>query len=115
MTYVGKHAANIDGFGEKGIALFLEKGLLSDFPSFYRLAEHREEILAFEGFETKKTDTLLSEIEKSRNMSLASLLVGLGIPEVGRKTAKTLAENIASRAISTKSADDENQISHVAG
>ena len=25
VTYVSKHAANIDGFGEKGIALFLEK------------------------------------------------------------------------------------------
>ena len=48
VTYVGKHAANIDGFGEKGIALFLEKNFLSDFPSFYHLLEHREEILNLE-------------------------------------------------------------------
>ncbi len=96
-TFVGKHAANIEGIGEKGISLFLEKGLLTDFASIYRLPFRREEILALEGFETKKTDNLLSEIEKSRTMDLANLLVGLGIPEVGRKTAKTLAAYVAGR------------------
>ncbi len=96
-TFVGKHAANVEGIGEKGIALFLEKGLLTDFASVYRLPFRREEILALEGFETKKTDNLIFEIEKSRTMDLANLLVGLGIPEVGRKTAKTLAAYVAAR------------------
>lgn len=96
-TFVGKHAANIDGIGEKGISLFLEKGLVTDFASIYRLPFRREEILELEGFETKKTDNLIREIGKSRSMDLANLLVGLGIPEVGRKTAKTLAEYVAGK------------------
>lgn len=108
-TFVSKHAANIEGVGEKGIALFLEKGLLTDFASVYRLPFRREEILALEGFETKKTDNLLFEIEKSRTMDLANLLVGLGIPEVGRKTAKVLAAYIASRIPSYHRVTEESK------
>ena len=96
-TFVSKHAANIDGLGEKGVSLFLEKGLVTDFASIYRLPERRDEILALEGFETKKSDNLLHEIERSRSMELSRLLVGLGIPEVGRKTAKTLAGYVAGK------------------
>lgn len=96
-TFVSKHAANVDGIGEKGISLFLEKGLVTDFASIYRLPFRREEILELEGFETKKTDNLIREIGKSRSMDLANLLVGLGIPEVGRKTAKTLAQYVAGK------------------
>jgi DNA ligase (NAD+) len=98
QVFVSKHAANIEGLGEKGVATFLSKGLLTDFASIYRLPEHRDEILELEGFETKKTDNLLREIEKSRTMELSRLLVALGIPEVGRKTAKTLAEYVARKA-----------------
>ncbi len=93
-AFVSKHAANIDGLGEKIIDLFLEKGFLTDFVSIYRLHAYRVEILALEGFELKKTDNILSAIEGSRTMELPRFLLALGIPEVGRKTAKTLSEYI---------------------
>ncbi len=112
-TFVSKHAANIDGLGEKGVSLFLEKGLVTDFASIYRLPGRRDEILALEGFETKKTDNLLREIEKSRTMEFSRLLVALGIPEVGRKTAKTLAEFVAGKmsSMATPSASmEENSL-----
>ncbi len=96
-TFASKHAANIEGLGEKGIALFLERGFLTDFASVYRLSNRRAEILELEGFETKKTDNLLSEIDRSRSMELSRLFVALGIPEVGRKTAKTLAAYVAGK------------------
>jgi len=53
----------------------------------------------------------LSEIEKSRSLPLASLLVGLGIPEVGRKTAKTLAEYIAKKYQTEKELQQAGQVS----
>ena len=65
--------------------------------SIYRLKEHRDEILALDGFEEKKTDNILAAVEGSRNMELARLLLALGIPEVGRKTAKLLANHIAGK------------------
>lgn len=117
-TFVSKHAANVEGIGEKGIALFLEKGLLTDFASIYRLPSRREDILGLEGFETKKTDNLLAEIEKSRKMPLPNLLVALGVPEVGRKTAKTLAEYLSGKlaeiavepSVSESSSDERSSV-----
>jgi DNA ligase (NAD+) len=53
--------------------------------------------LALEGFEQKKTDNVLEAIEKSRTMELPRLLVALGIPEVGRKTAKIIALHVAKK------------------
>ena len=47
-SFVSKHAANIDGLGDKIIDLFIEKGFLSDFISIYHLHEHRAEILEME-------------------------------------------------------------------
>lgn len=74
---MSKHAANIDGFGEKMVELFIQEGLLTDFVSIYKLKDLREKILSFEGFEQKKTDNVLSAIESSRNMELSRLLVAL--------------------------------------
>jgi DNA ligase (NAD+) len=92
--FASKHAANIDGLGDKIIDLFIEQGWLSDFVSIYHLHKYRSEILALEGFEERKTDNLLAAIEASRGMELSKFFVALGIPEVGRKTARILADLI---------------------
>lgn len=94
-AFVGKHAANIDGLGDKIIDIFLEKGFITDFSSIYRLHEFRDRILELEGFEIKRTDNILAAIEGSRTMELARFLLALGIPQIGRKTAKTLADFLA--------------------
>lgn len=94
---MSKHAANIDGLGEKIIDLFIERGFLTDFVSIYRLHSYRDAILAMEGFEEKKTDNILEAIEGSRKMELARFLLALCIPEVGRKTAKLLGTYIAGK------------------
>jgi DNA ligase (NAD+) len=44
-----------------------------------------------EGFKEKKLQNILESIERSRTLPLASFFVALGIPQVGRKTAKLLA------------------------
>lgn len=106
-AFVSKHAANIDGLGEKIIDLFIEKGFLTDFVSIYRLHQYRDQILDMEGFELKKTDNILNAIEGSRTMDLARFFLALGIPEVGRKTAKTLAEYL-STAVSRLSTEENN-------
>lgn len=76
-AFVSKHAANIEGLGDKIIDLFLEKGFLSDFVSIYRLHTFRDSILELDGFEQKKTDNILSAIEGSRSMELARFLLAL--------------------------------------
>ncbi|NDK08631.1 NAD-dependent DNA ligase LigA [Candidatus Gracilibacteria bacterium] len=89
---VGKTGLNIDGFGEKQVELFLEKGFISDLFSIFSLKDRKEELLKLEGFKEKSVSNLLEAIEKAKNQSLVSFLTALGIDGVGKKTAKTLAK-----------------------
>ena len=57
----------------------------------YYLHEKIESILQFDGYGEKSVQKIVSNIEKSKSQSLERLLFGLGIKEVGVKTAKLLA------------------------
>lgn len=96
-VFVGKHGMNIDGFGKKLVELFLDLGWITDFVSVYHLGDHRDVMLTLEGFKEKSVGNLLEAIESSRKVELASLLVALGIPQVGKKTGKMLAKYVAGK------------------
>ena len=88
---VGKSWFDIDWLGERQIEIFLEQGLISNLLDIFSLKKKREEILELEWFQEKSVDKLLESIEKSRNMDLAKFIRSIGIPWVGKKTAKILA------------------------
>lgn len=90
ISFVSKHWANIEWLWDKIIELFIEKWLITDFTSIYKLHNYQDEILSFEWFKDKKLNNILDEVDKSRAMPLANFFVALWIPQVGRKTAKTL-------------------------
>lgn len=94
ISFVSKHWANIEWLGDKIIELFVEKWIITDFVSIYKLWDFRQEILTFEWFKEKRIQNILDEIEISRNMNLANFLVALWIPQVWRKTAKVLEKYI---------------------
>jgi DNA ligase (NAD+) len=87
---VGKQWFNIDGFWEKQAQLFLELWFIKNFWDIFRLKKYREEILALDGFKEKSVNNLLDWIEAVRNTDIVTFLKALGIPWVGKKTAKTL-------------------------
>lgn len=95
--FAGKHGANILTLGDKIIDLLIEKGFLTDFVSIYHLDQYSHSILQMEGFKEKKLENILSSIEASRNIPLASFFVALGIPQVGRKTGKLLAKCVGEK------------------
>jgi DNA ligase (NAD+) len=94
--FVGKQGLNIDGLWVKQIELFLELGWITDFVSVFHLGRHREEFFTLEGYKEKSVNNLLESLEKARHTTLDRVLVALGIPNVGKKTGKILAENIFS-------------------
>ena len=49
-----------------------------------------------DGFKQKRAENLIAAIEKSRHCALDAFLFALGIPNVGRKTAKDLADRFRS-------------------
>ena len=89
--FVSRKAMNIDGLGDKIIEDFFNLGYVKDITDIYKLDKYREELIELEGYGNKSIDKLLEAINNSKNNSLEKLLFGLGIPNVGEKTAKILA------------------------
>ena len=52
--------------------------------------------MEFDGYGEKSLNKIIENIDASKNCSLERLLFGLGIKEVGNKTAKILARNFSS-------------------
>lgn len=91
-VFCGKQGFNIDGLGTKQIELFLEKWWFTDFASVFHLNKYQDELLLLEGYKEKSVENLLTAIKKARNTELARVLVSLGIPNIGKKTGKVIAE-----------------------
>lgn len=90
--FVSRDALNIEGLSEMTLEKFIGKGFIQEFPDLFSLEEHKEEIIAMEGFGQKSYDKLIENAEKARETSLARLLYGLGIGGIGANNARVLSE-----------------------
>jgi DNA ligase (NAD+) len=89
--FVSQGAMDIEGLGEKQVALLQERGLVGTAGDFYRLPEHRDELLGLDGFGELSLGNLLAALEASKRRPFARVLFALGIEEVGEITARNLA------------------------
>lgn len=89
--YCSRNAINIEGLSEKTIEKFIEKGYLNSISDIYTLKD-KTEIKRLEGFGVKSFNNLVNNIEKSKKCKLENFIYALGIPNVGKTTAKTLVE-----------------------
>ena len=87
--FAGREAMDIDGLSEKTAGLMYDELGVKDPADLYHLS--RQQILSLNAFKDKKTDNLLDALEKSKHCTLDAFLFALGIPNVGRKTARDLA------------------------
>jgi len=88
--FVSRGAMDIDGLGEKQVALLQERGLVRTAADFYRLKA--EQLLELEGFGELSVNNLLAAIERSKERPFARVLFALGIEEVGEVTGRNLAQ-----------------------
>ena len=103
-NFASKNGLNIEGFSEMTAGLLFDKFGVENFSDLFKLK--REEVLNLEGFKDAKTDNVLSAIENSKKVPLANFIFALGIDNVGKKTAKDLADEFGS-IDALKSADKE--------
>jgi DNA ligase (NAD+) len=92
IHFASKVAMDIKGLGDKIIEELVQLGFVRSIPDLYRLHENRKELLLLDGYSDKSVSLILDAIQESKQRSLEKLLVGLGIKEVGEKTAKMLAK-----------------------
>ena len=107
IHFASKVAMDIKGLGDKIIEEMVLFGFVRAIPDLYRLHEKRKELLLLDGYSDKSVTLILDAIEESKQRSLEKLLVGLGIKEVGEKTAKMLAKRFLTlQALSVATVED---------
>jgi DNA ligase (NAD+) len=90
--FVSRRAFDIDGLGEKQIALFFEKQWVEEPADIFTLEKkHRKELLAEEGYGETSVRNLFHAIEARREIALERFIYALGIRHVGETTALQLA------------------------
>ena len=92
--FASRQGMDIEAFSEKTAELFYDKLGVRSAADLYAL--NKEEMVALRGFGEKKADKLLAELEKSRRCELDAFLFAIGIPNIGRKTARDLMEHFGS-------------------
>src|ERR1700726_4620683 len=102
---------DIDGLGEKQVALLQERGLARSAADFYRLSE--QQLVELEGFGELSASNLLAAIEASKERPFARVLFALGIEEVGEVTGRNLAQRF--RDVDTLLSASPEEIAETSG
>ncbi len=89
--FASRGAMDIEGLGERTVALFCREGLLADVADIYSLDYDR--VQGFEGFGSISVSNLAGAIETSKSRPLANLLVGLSIRHLGANGSQVLARS----------------------
>jgi len=89
--FASRDAMDIEGLGEKNVALLYEKGLIRHFVDLYRLK--KEDLLRLPRFAEKSAQNLINAIRESKKTTLARFLYAIGILHVGEFTAKLIAKH----------------------
>ena len=96
IHYVSRDALNIEGLGDEIVEELYNLGFVRSIVDLYSLSDKKKQIMEFDGYGEKSLNKIIDNIEASKNSSLERLLFGLGIKEIGSKTAKILASNFGS-------------------
>jgi DNA ligase (NAD+) len=113
--FVSRRAFDIEGLGEKQIALFYENEWVTEPADIFTLEARNNKIKLeeFEGFGETSIRNLFNAIDARREISLERFIYALGIRHVGETTAQALARGYgtweafhdAARAVATGDAD----------
>lgn len=87
--FASREAMDVEGLSEKTIAQLYDQMNVRDCADLYTIT--KEQALTLEGFKERKAEKLLKALEASKHCKLDAFLHAIGIPNVGRKTARDLA------------------------
>lgn len=80
---------DIEGLSEKTIGQLMEDLDIKDIYEIYDLTY--DDLIKLDRFADKKANNLISAIEESKNVDLNRFIYAIGIPNVGERTARDLA------------------------
>ena len=94
--FAGRDAMDITSLSEKTAGQLYDLCGVRDPADLYHLT--REQLLSLEGFQDKRADNLLAALQKSRDCALDAFLFAIGIPNIGRGTARDVAGHFGALA-----------------
>lgn len=94
IHFASKDGVDIVGLSDKIIDAFYKKLNVRTYADLYYLT--KEQLLSLDSFKEKKSQAILNAIEKSKNVKLNNLISALNILNIGKVTAKELANEFGS-------------------
>lgn len=105
IHFASRGAMDIEGLGEVLVGQLVDRGLAKNPADLYALS--KEQLNELERMADKSSENLLGAIEGSKSTTLARFLFALGIRDVGRVTAASLARHFGSLE-ALRNADEES-------
>ena len=90
IHFVGKHAFDIEGLGEKVVYALIDAGFVSDPADIFSLTA--DDFSSLPLFKEKKTKNLLSAIQRSKIIPFSRFIFSFGIRHIGEEISQTLAQ-----------------------
>ncbi len=103
--FASRDAMDIDTFSEKTADVFYDKLAVRDPADLYHLT--MEQLLSLDGFQEKRAGNLLDALENSKRCTLDSFLLAVGIPNVGKRTARDLAAHFGTLDAISHASEEE--------
>lgn len=109
--YAGRDAMDIDHLGEKAAQQLVARELVQDLADLYTLK--KDDLAQLEGFAERSAGQLYDAIQGAKTPRLDHFLFALGIPQVGQRVARQLAEEFRTLENVTKAS--RAQLEEIAG
>lgn len=113
--FASRNAMDIEGLSEKTIGQLMDELGIKEIYDLYDLTY--DDLINLDRFADKKTRNLLDAIEKSKNTNLSNFIYAIGIPNVGERSAKDLAEKFKTldnlRAANIEQLQEVNDIGEI--
>lgn len=109
IHFASRDAMDIAGLGPGVVKQFADSGILNDVADLYKITE--ENVSALERQGEKSAENIVSAISASKGRGLARLLFGLGIPLIGSRASKLIAEHFGN--IDALMSANEEEISFI--
>ncbi|MFC5864245.1 NAD-dependent DNA ligase LigA [Acidicapsa dinghuensis] len=107
LYFASRGVMNIEGMGDVLAQQLLNAGFIHSLADIYTLT--KEQLLSLERMGEKSAQSVLDQIERSKQAGLARLLMGLGIRHVGERTAEMLASDFGSMEALEKATQEDLQ------
>lgn len=103
--FVSRRAMDVEGLGDERVDQLLAEGLLDGIAGLYSLDAAL--LAALPRWGERSAANVLAQVEKSKGAGLSRVLFGLGLRQVGEKTAKVLARRFGTIEALAAASDDE--------